>query len=52
MPEGERSEQKARADEAEAAALTADSGSSRISQAGGSDLTPEEVRIGAEFLQT
>jgi hypothetical protein len=50
VPEGERSEQQARADEAEAAALTADSGSSRIS--GGSDLTPEEVRIGAEFLQT
>ena len=50
MPEGERSEQQARADEAEAAALTVDTGSSRIS--GESDLTDAEVLAGTTFLQT
>ena len=50
MPETDRSEQQARADEAEASALTAVSGSSRVS--GESDLTPEEVHVGAQFLRT
>lgn len=50
MPEGERSEQQARADEAEASALTVGSGSSQIS--GGSDLTDDEVLAGTAFLQT
>jgi len=50
VPEADRSEQQARADEAEASALTTDSGSSRVS--GESALTPDEVRWGAEFLRT
>jgi hypothetical protein len=50
VPETDRSEQQARADEAEASALTAVSGSSRVS--GESDLTPEEVHVGAQFLRT